>query len=822
MVQPAGPMWPGGFETIVEMKDGQRFETLYLPDLHNDELQAAGKPPVYYWLPNGVRIARKGDTGDYKFHLTHFLGVMDEETTVGVDGSSEVAGGVLAVTVTAAPPLDALEASHKQLAERLRADDRKYWGWRSPVEPQFAPVPISDSRTQMSSLSPRNDGTVPSEQPAGGAGGTTPAEGSPGPAGAPPTRSAQLVKQMRPRLARQPRTVRADRDNTPDNLDAWYMRIEGQGPGSLNPAGENAYVALCGSLPAALLYSGFHGAYSPIVVSQTLNLKVWSENLRIKINGDWDRVFEHFSAAAQCRYYWFSADIKAEFNNLRISGGITVEVEIDGTNPGADKMKEAVDKRIDAIVAKFTEAAKQRIFDPAPPEVKPADAGGGGGVLSGLFGGFGGGFALKYRRDETQLHLSYDETRQERFNLSTTIGSSLEGFYNEIKSDPEAEDKYFTTLYLEDWNRKVTHNIKPVVNWPDPARQWVGDPIAFMGVQVGYPSAAGDIQWKPHVFQSTDTGPETRWQPAMAKKEAADVANPPEGWTPDVTYIKRTLHFAEPPDETANPYVRCFVEKNVIDLDPEPNGTATNDLNIEVRADNAGKLNVGPIALNVSLDTPAQAVEVEFQALGTTDEGDERPITKFRWRSNDQETDRYWTIFTGQRDFLPRFRYRCHVVVRGSLFTKGMEWWGPWTESAGNGPIIVTVPTPDEAVQTRSLVSTSKAALPAGPVTTTPAGRPQATVPVGGGHGSGDGEGNGTGNGKPTDTVPAGRPPRVVRTPALDEVHGWQVTGGSPPDRPPTRATREGGGTPSAPSGEATPARSAPGYSPIKPASLKR
>ena len=818
MVQPAGPMWPGGFETIVQMKDGQRFETLYLPDLHNDDLQAAGKAPVYYWLPNGVRIARKGDTQDYKFHLTHFVGVMSEDTTVGVSGTSEVAGGVLALTVTAAPPLDALQESHKQLAAKLRGDGRKYWTWSTPAEPQFAPVPISDSRTHMSSLSPTLDGTVPSEQPAGGAGGSgtaSPPAPAPagGPAGAPGTRSAQLVRQMKPRLMRQPRTVRAERDNTPDNLDAWYMRIEGQGPGSLNPAGENAYVALCGALPAALLYSGFHGVYSPIVVSQTLNLKVWSETLKIKIDGNWDRIFEHFSAAAQGRAWWFSADIKAEFNNLRISGGITVEVEIDGTNPGADKMKEAVDKRIDAIVAKFTEQAKARIFDPAPPEVKPAEAPGGGGLLSGLFGGFGGGFALKYRRDETKLDLQYDETRQERFNLSTTISSSLEGFYNEIKADPDAEQKYFTNLYLEDFNRKITHNVKPVVNWSDPAREWVGDPVAFLGVQIGYPSANGDIQWVPHVFQSTDTTPETTWQPAMAKKDAADVVDPPPGWTPDTSYVKRTLHFSEPPDETENPYVRCYVEKNVVDLDPEPNGTATNDLNIEVRADNAGKLNVGPMALNVSLDTPAQFVEVEFQALGTTDDGNERPITKFVWKSVDQDKDRYWTIFTGQRDFLPRFRYRCHVVVRGSIFTKGMEWWGPWVDSAGNGPLMVSVPTPDEAVQTRSLVkSKAQAALPpAAPPTPIsrpaggsgagkPAAKPAAKAPAG------------NGGAKPA-PAPAGPPVRASRDMAGDSVQGWQLSGGKP-------SAREERSTSAAAADE--PAPPVAGYSSRKPASLKR
>lgn len=736
-------MWPGGFETIVATKGGQRYEILYLPDLHNDQLQAEGKSPVYYWLPNAVRMARAGDTGDFKFHLIHFEGVLSADTTVGVAGTTEVAGGVLALTVTCAPPLDVLEASHQQLTERMRTDARRYWAWHVPAAPQFAPVPISDNRTHMSNLSPRLDGTIPSAQaptggPAGPAGGTPapPAGGSPGAPGAPGAapKSTVAARRMSPRMVEGPRTIRAGRDVTPSGLDAWYMRIEGDGPGSLNPAGENAYVALCGSLPTAILWAGFHGTYSPVVVSQTMNLKVWSETVRIHIHGEWDRVFSHFSAAAAGRAWWFEADIKVEFNNLRISGGITVEVEIDGTNPGADKMKEAVDKRIDLIVTKFTEEAKARIFDPAPPDVKPAEAPSGGGILSSLFGGFGGGFALKYRRDETKLTLDYDETRQERFNLSTTISSSLEGFFNEIKADPDAERKYFTTLYLEDWDRKITHNIKPVVNWPDPGRRWVGEPVAFIGCQIGYPAVSGDIQWTPHVFQSTDTGPTTTWQPAFAKKQASDVASPPAGWTPDMSYIKRSIHFNEPPSETDNPYVRCYVEKNQVDLDPEPNGTLTNELNIEVRADSAGKLAVGPIGINALLEGPAQTIEVEFQAHGKTADGNDRPVTRFMFTAADQDKERYWTIFTGQPEFLPSYRYRVHVLVKGSIMTHGLEWWGAWQETSGNGPLMVVVPTSDEAAQVRRLTPGSAPAavapavpmpaLPATPAVAHPAGRP--------------------------------------------------------------------------------------------------
>jgi hypothetical protein len=82
-VNPVGPIFAAGDEIIT--RDG--YLITYLPDLHNDELQRAGKPPVYYWLPNAVRLARKnGDQGDYKFRMLHFVGIRGEDSHVGVEG----------------------------------------------------------------------------------------------------------------------------------------------------------------------------------------------------------------------------------------------------------------------------------------------------------------------------------------------------------------------------------------------------------------------------------------------------------------------------------------------------------------------------------------------------------------------------------------------------------------------------------------------------------------------------------------------------------------------------------------------------------------
>jgi hypothetical protein len=582
----------------------------------------------------------------------------------------------------------------------------------------------------ITNLSPRQDGSVPVlADPSTPAGGGAPAPApAPAPAGgasggppggarsdAPPVVRASRTLVESPPTIPFSRDGRIGRDVGGSALDPWYWDLQGQGPGPMDPASEHAFSGLVGTLPTAILWQGFKGTYSPIAVVQTMLVPVWSSNLRLKITGEWDRIFEHFSAHAQARYYWFSADIKAEMNNLRISGGIKVELLIDGTAPGGDQLEKEINKRIELITDKFMEQAKQRIFEPAPPDVKPAEANS-GGALGSLFSPYSAGFALKYRRDSTQLRLNYEETRKFRYNRLHVISSSLEGFFDEIKKDPDAERKYFQTLYLDDWDRKITRIVKPVVNWPDEGRKWVGEPVAFLSCQIGYPDTRGAIQWAPRVFQSTDTGDLTKWTPAFAKKNAADVVNPPAGWAPDKTFVKRRVHFTEPPGALDSPNDRVFVERNVVDLDDGENGTLSSDNTIEVRADSVGLLEVGPISLGVALDSATQVVEVEFQATGKTLNGEDRPVVRFTWKFSDQEDPRRWKIFTGDSKFVPQFKYRVRVVVKGSLFTKGMEWTTGWMEGGGNGPLTVSVPTPDDPGVTKKLdVESSTSTTPSPP-----------------------------------------------------------------------------------------------------------
>ncbi len=699
MTNAVGPVFAGGFEQfVVNDESGESYTILFLPDRNNDQLQREGKPPVFYYVPEQVRLAQHGDRKDYKFHHVHFVGVFDEDTSVGI-GEGEVQGGVLSLTTTSRYPTAVLQQAQGQLLEKFRGRSDIYWGIRTTVAPDIRIAPIVSNITAITNLSPDASGAVPTATPTPGGGPVPgPRDIIPGARSAP--RSREVVY---PRQNGLVRTVPHGRNfRAPTALDAWAWRLQGQGPGSVT-GGENAYSGLVGAIPSEIIWAGFHGAYSPIVVAQNLLLPMWSQLMRIKITGSWERIFQHFSSHLNARYLWFSADIKAEFNNLRLNGDIKVEVDIDGTAPGADEMEKVIEKRIDTIVQQFTEQAKKVIFEPPMPDVKPAEAPS-GGILSSLFGGTAG-LALRFRRDTTQVNLEYEETRYFRYLQPHTISSSMKGFFDQIKQDPDAEKKYFTRLVLGGLGRKVHRIIKPVVNWPEPARQWVGEPVAFVSAQVGYPDQQGIIQWKSEIFQSTDPADRT-WEPVFVQWRDGEVSNPPRDWDPSQTYVKRKVHLKEPPGESEYPFMKVTVEQNVIDLDRGPNGSLTNDNTLEVRADSAGVLDVGPIALGAELGTAQEVVEVEFRAMGKRADGSERSdkVTRFRWSFTDQNEPRYWRVFTGQLDFVPRYEYQVHVTVRGTLFNKGMAWSGPWTAGAGNGPLMVQVPTPgDPGVQPRSL-----------------------------------------------------------------------------------------------------------------------
>lgn len=701
MVTPVGPLFAAGQTDIT--KSG--YKITFLPDAHNDELQRAGLPAQYYWMPNEVRLAQK-DNGDYKFSMIHFAGVRSSDTTIGATSTDdEVAGGMLTFSTTASPPGEVLREAQQDLLNQLRGNGDKFWGLRSNVPPNFRFFPIVSNTTTVANLSPSSDGGIPTPAPAPAAGpapGAPAAAGPAGPAGAPgaPPGGRGLMRSLPPQirgvpvLMPRPMPLTVPRGYRGSNLDPTFVRMSGQGPGSVSPDAENAYSALMGSIAAAIVYNGFHMGTSPVAVYQNMMTRVVSPLMTIDITGSWQRIQDHFSAAAHAGGLFWSADIQAQFDSLRESGDIQVNTFVDASLPGADKLQAYMDQRSDLVFQKFMDLAKTVIFDPAPFQEQPAQAQGGlSGALGSIFGG--GSVAMKLRTQRTSLQLEYHETKEMAYLQSYPISGTMDGLYEAIKADPAQEKKYFLNVDLGDWDRKVARIVKPVVNWPDPAQKWVGEPVAFLSAQIGYPNADGVVQWDGHVFGPTD-GPAAQWNTAMALKHKEDVANPPDGWDASKTFVKRQIHFTEPPSALENPYARVQVEKDLVDLDPDDLGTLSDLITLEIRVEDTGTLAVGPIILGAMLDAPSQIVEVTLRGKGKRADGNDREPVKLSWMQSDQDQPRYWLLYTGQLDFAQTYEYQVHVVVRGSLLTKGMEWTGPWTDGAASGPLTVSVPTPDD------------------------------------------------------------------------------------------------------------------------------
>jgi hypothetical protein len=667
MATTVGPLFAAGTTEIT--KSGYKIS--FLPDAHNDELQRSGQPPVYYWLPNEVRMAQK-DNGDYRFSMIHFVGVRSESTTVGATGTEEVAGGVLTFATTASPPAAVLLEAQNELLEKLRGSSDHFWGLRTNIAPMFRFAPIVSNTTTVSDLGGMGqDGGIPAPAPNRAVRG-----------GAPIIGTVPLIER---RL--RPRTVPREYRGT--NLDPMFIRMTGQGSGSVNPDALNAYSALLGAIPAAILYNSFHMGTGSLTVKQDMLIRVVSPLMTIKIHGDWRSVQEHLSGAAHVGDLFWAADLQFQFDSMRKSGVIKVETFVDATLPGADKLQEYMNQRSDLVFQKFMEQAKQAIFDPAPFQEPPAQA------SSGLFGVFGGGAAFKLRKQITTLDLDYEETREMAYLQPYPVSGTMDGLADVLKADPAAEKKYFLNVDLGNWDRKVARIVKPVVNWPDPAQEWVGQPVAFLSAQIGYPNAQGEVQWDGHVFGPSDP-PDAKWDTATAMKTKTDVQNPPAGWEPDKTFVKRQIHFTEPPSAIANPYARVQVEKNTVDLDEGDLGRASNDITLEVRVDEAGTLAVGPIMLSAVLE-PGQVVEVTFQAKGERADGKPRDPVKFTWTAADQDKPRFWMVYTGDPKFEPNYKYQVRAIVKGSLFHAGQEWTGAWKDGMASGSFTASVPTPDEA-----------------------------------------------------------------------------------------------------------------------------
>src|SRR5262249_48952107 len=147
-----GPTLAGGLQPIVE----NGFELVYLPDVNNSDLQREGKPPVFYYIPNQIRLARKNgqENGDYLFNLIRFAGKQTSSTTIGVEGEREVAGGVVTFTITGLVPARTRGRRQRKTLARGTARHTSSGGTPPATRPVFPPAVAAANPTPIPTVAP--------------------------------------------------------------------------------------------------------------------------------------------------------------------------------------------------------------------------------------------------------------------------------------------------------------------------------------------------------------------------------------------------------------------------------------------------------------------------------------------------------------------------------------------------------------------------------------------------------------------------------------------------------------------------------------------
>ena len=629
---PIGPYYgPNKLLIVQNDEEGNAYQLNIFPDLFNDELRKAGKPLAFYYLPDSPRMARY-ENGDCMFHFTKFAGVLtaDDNIAVASPGQVEVAGGVLAFTSTLKIPDSVIQNAMDELKHEIKNNpryntDKRFMMGDADVQIDLGVVPIVDNVVDISNLSMEN--------------------------------------------LKDPNSQR------PDN--PWKWEMQGEGKGTINPVGNNAYTAMVGQYPAQLVEAGFHGASSPIFVRNALKHKFYTGAFKASIHGDWSAIFNHFSTDIKGSYFWVKGDVQAAFNSAVKDGTIKKTITIDNEVLTSEQEKN-YEAQVDKTFDKFLDIAQKTILDPAPPKIENAKAADPGPV--------GVSFALKFEHDESHLTLDFEEEINETYIKDNVISAHMMGFYEKLQGNKDEEKKYFDVVHLEEGFRKIHVIATARAYWPD-ANGNGGDPIDQLVLEVGYPDSTGAIVYKNSGLYMDNIGAakSTSLTPAIWTKEnphrilifdfERQTNLPPE--KQNIIYIKRQVRFQEKPS--------VEVPDRTLRFDEEQ----TTEHSIEVKADALGKLSVGPVELDTKLDERVK-VMVTFRKANRNPE-------TMRFTADNIKEPQFFEAWTKDPADAVNWSYQVTMMYESKVAgVPAITYNGAEIPMAGSAPLIVQVPLPPD------------------------------------------------------------------------------------------------------------------------------
>ena len=628
---PIGPYYgPNRMLVVQQDEDGKTYQLNIFPDLFNEQLRKDGKPLQFYYLPDEPRMA-KNDNGDYMFHFTRFAGVLtaDDNIAAASTGQVEVAGGVLAFTSTLKIPDSVIQAAIDQLKHNAQ-NNPQYNNARlfmmSPGEEVvLGVVPIVDNLVSISNLTPENISDPATQKP----------------------------------------------DNP------WLWKMQGEGKGTINPVGHNAYTAMVGQYPAQIIEAAFRGASSPVFIHNALKHKFYTGAFTASIHGDWSAIYNHFSTDVKAQYLWAKADVQLAFNSAVKNGIITKKVIID-TEVLTTEQEKNYEAQVDKVFDKFLDMAQKTIFDPQPPKIDNAKAADPTPI--------GVSLALKFQHDETHLTLDFNEEIDETYIKDNVISAHLMGFYDLLKNDSSQEQKYFDTVHLDEGFRKIHVIASARAYWPDASGNG-GDPIEQLVLQVGYPDSSGAVVYKNSglYLDNASATKSTNLAPALWTKDNKsriiifdfERQNnlPPD--QQNVIYVKRTVRYQEK---------SCVeIPGRTVDFPEEK----TTEHSIEVKADALGVLHIGPVQLDTKLDD-------RTKAMVTFKKANRNPET-MRFAVDNISQPQFFEAWTLHPEDALNWSYQVQMIIESKVAgVPGINYTGDETPMVGSVPLVALVPMPPD------------------------------------------------------------------------------------------------------------------------------
>jgi hypothetical protein len=331
-------------------------------------------------------------------------------------------------------------------------------------------------------------------------------------------------------------------------------------------------------------------------------------------------MFSAFTSNTKYKGNWTQENIHEAFQSDNLWGMCTTKI-IYGDAELTDKEKEVYEDMAQKAKDRIMDNVKKFIFERKPSEIAQAEAADTHSTQSHSFLGLfswttesdhGFSYALNTKFEAANISMDDQIEIQGPYFKTTVVSGDMKGFYQEIKKDPDAVKEYFDFVNLGDAFKKIHVIATSRANWPD--ETGAGEPLDKLSISVGYPDKNGVVQYRNSGRYYDDLSKKLSddFRPAIWTKDDKDRVfvfdfavddNVPKEQRNQIS-VKRTVTYKE--DER----VKINADNEIVVPDE-----VTTDTQIEVKANVAGHLNVGPVYLAADLNKH-MLVEVTFKKSG--------------------------------------------------------------------------------------------------------------------------------------------------------------------------------------------------------------